>query len=159
LNLQAMLTGETLKGWNKDRESKQTQANISRHSGVGGGGAGVQAHPQKFWFVENPAPNVLQKNTWRPFFGGHTKKGLDDLCGRKFVGKIAQKLFGQVWEIQAKILRIPKNLPAPTPASQQQLRQLKLEITSFSNNRVYWNFKTYFRCNLNVINRNTSCDN
>ena len=41
----------------------------------------------------------LQKNTWRPFFlfffGGHTKKGLHNLCGRKFVGKVVQKRFGK----------------------------------------------------------------
>jgi len=40
---------------------------------------------------------------------GHTKKGLRDLCGRKFVGEVAQKLFGQ------KSLA-PQSLPA-TPDS------------------------------------------
>jgi len=38
----------------------------------------------------------------KTFFGVHTKKGLHDLCGRKFVGKVAQKRFGQVWEISVK---------------------------------------------------------
>jgi len=35
---------------------------------------------------------------------------------RKFVGGYfaAQKFLGQVWQIRAKILHTPKNLPAPT---------------------------------------------
>jgi len=32
-----------------------------------------------------------------------------------FVGKVAQKIFGQVWENSGKILRTPKSLPPPTP--------------------------------------------
>jgi len=67
----------------------------------------VQAHPQKFGFVEIPGkiPENLgkhgtqrfltsnncaqrfRKNKWRPFFGIHTKRGLHDLCWGKFVGK------------------------------------------------------------------------
>jgi len=35
----------------------------------------------------------LQKNWWRRFFGSHTKKGLHDLCGTKFVGKSHIKHF------------------------------------------------------------------
>jgi len=35
----------------------------------------------------------LQANTWSSFFGGHTKKGLHDLCGSKFVGKSRTKTF------------------------------------------------------------------
>ena len=80
----------------------------------------TQAHPQKFWFVENLgkiAENVgktpenpgnsgaeccltskngaqrLQKNTWRPFLEAAPKKGHHDLCGRKFVGKSRTKTF------------------------------------------------------------------
>jgi len=50
------------------------------------------------------------------------KKGLDDLCGRKFVGKIAQKNFSVKFEeIRAKILRTPKNLPVPTPVMKRYL--------------------------------------
>ena len=38
------------------------------------------------------------------------EKGIHDLCGRNFVGKIhTRKLFGQVWEIRTKILRTPEN--------------------------------------------------
>jgi len=29
----------------------------------------------------------------KTFFGVHTKKGLHDLCGRKFVGKVGTKTF------------------------------------------------------------------
>jgi len=90
-----------------------------KSSGVGGG---VQAHLQKFWFAENLSKipenrgingaqrcltskngtQRLQKSTWRPFLEVTPTKGLHDLCGRKFVGKIAQKTF------RAKILRTPK---------------------------------------------------
>jgi len=74
---------------------------------------GVQAHHQKFWFVENLGKILkclgkipenlgrngshrcltskngtqhLQKNKWRPFWRWH-QKGLNNLCGRKFLGK------------------------------------------------------------------------
>jgi len=33
-------------------------------SGVGGGDAGVQAHPQKFWFGENQGK--ISENLWKP---------------------------------------------------------------------------------------------
>jgi len=70
--------------------------------------AGVQAHPQKFWFVENPGKNGaqrflilkncaqrLQKNTSRPFLLSEVipKKGLHDLRRRQFVGKTRTKTF------------------------------------------------------------------
>jgi len=35
--------------------------------------------------------------------------------GENFWAKGAQKVFGKVWGIRAKILLTPKNLPAPTP--------------------------------------------
>jgi len=94
--------------------------------------AGVQAHPQQFWFVknskkilenlgkilENPGKNGaqrLQKNT-RPVFGGTPKYGLHHLCGRKFAGKSRTKYFsGKFGKIRAKILFTPINLPTPTP--------------------------------------------
>ena len=97
---------------------------------------GVQSHPQKFKFAENlskipenpgrsgaqrcltskTGTRGLQKNTWRPVFGGHInkrsswslwKKICRENCTLKFLGK-----FGEIW---AKILRTPKNLPARTP--------------------------------------------
>jgi len=46
-----------------------------------------------------------------------SKKGLHDLCGRKFVGKVAQKLFGQIWRNLGKNPSHPQSLPAPTPMS------------------------------------------
>ena len=94
---------------------------------VGGGVRGVQEHPQKFWFVENPnkipenlgkngaqccltsknATQGLQKNRWRPYFWrSHHKNGWQKLHNN-FLGT-----FGKNW---AKILCTPKNLLAPTP--------------------------------------------
>ena len=102
-------------------------------SGVGGGGAQVQAHPQKFWFVENPgkipvnlnkilenmgkngaqrcltlkmAPNVCRKISEEHFLEVIPKNGRQKLHDN-FLGK-----FGKIW---AKILCTPKNMPAPTP--------------------------------------------
>ena len=42
--------------------------------------------------------------------------------------------------------------------TQHQLRQLILDITSYSNNCIHWCFKTYWTSNINLINHNTSCD-
>jgi len=104
---------------------------------------GLQAHPQKFWVTENLGKNPenpcknsaqrcltsrngaegLHKNTWRPFFGGYTKKrSSHDLCGRKFVGKSCTKNFSDKFgEIRAESFA-PKNLPAPTPMMKRHLR-------------------------------------
>jgi len=60
----------------------------------------------------------LQKNTLEVT----PKKVLHDLCGRQFVGKIAQKRFGQICGNSGKNLRTPKNLPAPTPMMKMHLR-------------------------------------
>jgi len=67
---------------------------------------------------KNGAQRLLKKHMGRPFFGIHTKKGIRDLCGRKFVGKVAQKFFRQFGKIRAKILRTPKNLPTATSMTQ-----------------------------------------
>jgi len=69
-------------------------------------------------------PNVVWPRKWHPkfaenhmktFFEGHTKRGLHDLCGRKFVGKKSYKIhsakFGAIW---AKILRTSKNVSVLT---------------------------------------------
>ena len=50
----------------------------------------------------------------KTFFGGHPKKGLHDLWGKKFVSTVAQNFSGKFGKIRAKILRIPENSPAPT---------------------------------------------
>ena len=108
---------------------------------------GVQAHPQKFWFVEKPGkirenlgkiyenvrkipehlgklPENTGKNgacriTWRRFFWGVIpKKGLHDLCGRKYSHKkFPENFLGKFGENRAKIFRTPKYSPAPTPMS------------------------------------------
>jgi len=39
------------------------------------------------------APNLCRKSKKYLFFGGHTKKRLRDVCGRKFVGKSCTKTF------------------------------------------------------------------
>jgi len=60
-------------------------------------------------FVFKNGAQHLQKNKWRSFFGSHTKNGLHDLCGRKFVGKSCTKTFrANLGEIRAKILRTLK---------------------------------------------------
>jgi len=97
---------------------------------------GVQAQPQKFWFVknfcktsenlgkipENPgkscdqrcltskmAPNVCRKAQLRPFFGGHTINRSSCSLWDKICGQKAHKNFsGKLGEIGAKILRTPK---------------------------------------------------
>jgi len=97
----------------------------------------VQTQPQKFWFrksgqnpwksgkncylgkiSENPGINGdqrLQKNNWRPSFGGHTKKGSSWSLWEKFCKQTPQNnVPGKFEEIRAKNLRTPKNLLAPT---------------------------------------------
>jgi len=55
------------------------------------------------WFdLKKLAPNIC-RITWKYFF----------LC--VFAEKLAPKFFGQVWGNLCKILRTPKNSPAPTP--------------------------------------------
>jgi len=41
--------------------------------------------------LQKMVPNVCRKTNDDLFFGGHTEKGLNDLCGRKFVGKSRTK--------------------------------------------------------------------
>jgi len=98
------------------------------NSGVRGRGAST---PQKFWFVKNPGIENLgkngtqhcfifkngtqrvQKNTLRHIFGSNTRKGLHDLCGRKFVGKSHTKTFQANLGNSGKNLHTPKILSAP----------------------------------------------
>jgi len=84
---------------------------------------GLQAHPQKFWFAENlgkspesPGENGAQrcltsKMAPKAYIKTHEdlflvvtpKRGLHDLCGRKFVGKSCTKNFsGKFVEIREK---------------------------------------------------------
>ena len=97
---------------------------VNSGSGGRGGAGGASAHLkvlicQKFWqkpwisekISENLGKNRAQhclisnngtgdlflKSAWGPFFWVHTKQGLYDICRWKFVGKVAQKRFGQVW--------------------------------------------------------------
>jgi len=57
----------------------------------------------------------LQKNAWRPFCRGHTKKDLRDLCGRKFAGESRTKKsfwtslgkFGQIYFAPQKYFPAP----------------------------------------------------
>jgi len=62
----------------------------------------VQAHPKQFLFAENlgkisenPGKNGTKfcRKTYEDLFGDHPKKGLGDLCGRKYVGKSFTKNF------------------------------------------------------------------
>jgi len=65
------------------------------------GDAGSESTPQKVLicrkFGQKWRPAFAEKHR-KTFFGVRTEKGLHDLCGRKSAGKVAQKLFGQVWE-------------------------------------------------------------
>ena len=67
----------------------------------------IGAQPCLTW---KSGAQYLQKNTWRPFFGGHIQKSLHDLYGIIFVGKSRTKTF------RASLGKnFPQNLPAPTP--------------------------------------------
>jgi len=50
------------------------------------------------------------------------KKVLMIFVGENLQAKVAQKLFRKFGEIRAKILRIPKTLPAPKPMMKRPLR-------------------------------------
>jgi len=125
----------------------------------------VFRHPQKFWFVENPGKILenlgkipenpgknggqhclisknsaqrLQRNTWRPFFGGRTKKrsswSLWEKCRQKLhkktfrssLGKFGQKSFAPpkiclllctvgIWSIPEPVLFIIQSTVRETP--------------------------------------------
>jgi len=80
------------------------------------------------------------------------ESGLYNLCGRKFVGKVAQKLSGKFGEIRAKILCTSKNFLTPTrmcqvtgklvllPSLGQSINQLvlfgKFQLIDISG--IYW---------------------
>jgi len=61
--------------------------------------------------LKKMAPNVC-RITWRPFSEVIPKEGLLE---KIFAQKVAQNFSGKFGEIREKILRTPKNLPAPTP--------------------------------------------
>jgi len=70
-------------------------------------------HPTLFDFIKW-RPTFAEKHK-KTVFRGHPKKGLHDLWGKRFVGKVAQNFSGTFGKIRAKILHTPTNLPAPTP--------------------------------------------
>jgi len=93
----------------QDQRSAKYLKNITRDSGAGGGGARVKAHPPKN-LGKNPRksgqkwhPTLVDFKKWLSTFAEkHTnppllevtpRKGLHDLCGRKFVGKRRTKTF------------------------------------------------------------------
>jgi len=63
----------------------------------------------------------LQKNTLRLFLEVTPENIFMIFVGENLWAKIAQKLFGRVWGYLRKILRTPKNLPAPTPMMKRHL--------------------------------------
>jgi len=65
---------------------------------------------QVLWF-EKMVPNVF-RITWRPIWRSSQKQLLWE---KLFPLKVAQNFWRKFGEIRAKILRTPKNLPAPTP--------------------------------------------
>jgi len=67
-------------------------------------------------------PKFAEKHT-KTFFGGHNKKGLNDLGRREFVGKSCTKNFSEKFgEIREKILHKPKNLASPKPMMKRHIR-------------------------------------
>jgi len=55
------------------------------------------------------APNVCRKtNEDLSFFGNHTQKSLDDLCGENLLAKVAKNFSGKFGESRVKILRPPQ---------------------------------------------------
>jgi len=56
----------------------------------------------------------LQKNTLRPFSGGHPIKVFIMFVGENLLAK-TKKIFRQVWGYSGKKLLTPKQLPALTP--------------------------------------------
>jgi len=98
------------------------------------------------------APNVFGWKKWRQTFAKkHMKtcfwrshqKDLRDLCGRVFVGKIAQNLIGKVWGNSVKILHTPKHSPPPTRVAEPEPRSRPFSVetellTKFSWSRSWW---------------------
>ena len=99
---------------------------------------GLQAHPQKFWFAENlgkspknPGRNGVQRRLTAPkvcmkkhedlFLEVTPKRGLHDLCGRKFVGINCTKTFRASLGKFGQNPLHPKNLPAPTPMMKRHI--------------------------------------
>jgi len=62
----------------------------------------------------------LWKNTWIPSFLEVKPKKylLHDLCGRNMWAKCHKNVSGKFGKIRAKILRTPKNSPAPAPVDE-----------------------------------------
>ena len=80
---------------------------------------GVKIAPKVAW-LQKMAPKVCRKTNEDRFWKSH--QSLNDLCGREFVGKSCTKnSSGMFGEIRAKILRNPKNLPAPKPMTKKHL--------------------------------------
>jgi len=99
---------------------------------------GLQAHPLKFWFAENlgkspknPGRNGVQRRLTAPkvcmkkhedlFLEVTPKRGLHDLCGRKFVGINCTKTFRASLGKFGQNPLHPKNLPAPTPMMKRHI--------------------------------------
>ena len=80
----------------------------------------VKMVPNAVW-LQNMAPNVCIK-THETFSEVTPKRGLHDLCGRKFVGKSRTKTFRASLGKFGQNPSNPKNLPAPTPMMKRQLR-------------------------------------
>jgi len=55
--------------------------------------------PSVFFYFKTLRPTSKRE---RLFLEVMPTKGLHDLCGRKFAGKVTQKPFGQVWENSGK---------------------------------------------------------
>ena len=137
---------------------------------------GLQAHPQKFWFAEylSKSPDSPGKNGAKRCLtsqGGAQvcikkhedlisevtrKRGLHDLCGRKFAG-CTKNFSGKSWEIRAKSFAPPKFAcsyiydekapPLPLPLFWKGGRGNALAMTPFSGIPVHIILRALFtRC-------------
>ena len=96
------------------------------------------------------------------YFGGHTKKGLLDLCGRKLLAKGARKLYRQVWRNSGKILHTPKNLSVPQGRTQGGILGLTpppLEFAMLQKRHYLCKgvcvcFRTFFACLMSTYRKN-----
>jgi len=88
----------------------------------------VKMAPNIVW-LQKMAPKVCRK-THEDLFGGHTKKGLNDLCGRECVGKTCTKnVLEKFGEIRVKNPSQPQKLPTLQPMMKNHPRCSPFETT------------------------------
>ena len=128
--------------------------------------AGMQAHPQKFWFVENRskivenlgknggkccliskmAPNISRKTHEDLFLDVIPEKGLHDIWSLwgNFVGK-AHTTFEQVWENSGKNPSHPQKFASPKPMCTYRFsNQIWMVFRHKRSRKWFWVVKLWF---------------